>query len=77
MPTILKIEGFRFFFFSNEHTPKHIHIQKQEKYAKINIENLKIINNYRFNSKELNKIKEITKNNQNKFLKAWDEYFQN
>jgi len=77
MPTILKIEGFRFFFFSNEHTQKHIHIQKQEKYAKINIENLKIINNYRFNSKELNKIKEITKNNQNKFLKAWDEYFQN
>jgi len=38
MPTILKINGYRFFFFSNEHTPKHIHIQKQKKYAKINIE---------------------------------------
>jgi len=77
MPTILKLKGFRFFFFSNEHTPKHIHIQKQEKYAKINIETLEIINNYKFNSKELKEIKNIAKIYQNKFLKAWDEYFQN
>jgi len=77
MPTILKINGYRFFFFSNEHTPKHIHIQKQEKYAKINIENLQILDNYKFNSKELNEILKIVKENQQRFIKAWDEYFQN
>ena len=77
MPTILKINGYRFFFFSNEHTPKHIHIQKQEKYAKINIENLQILDNYKFNSKELNEILKIVKENQQRLIKAWDEYFQN
>ncbi len=45
MPTILKLQGYRFFFFSNEHTPKHIHIQKQGKYAKIDLETLKLIIN--------------------------------
>ena len=45
MPTILKLQGYRFFFFSNEHTPKYIHIQKQEKYAKIDLETLKLIIN--------------------------------
>ena len=28
MPTVLRVDGFRFFFFSNEHTPEHIHIEK-------------------------------------------------
>ena len=77
MPTILKIKGYRFFFFSNEHTPKHIHIQKQEKYAKIDLENLKVLNNYKFNSKEIREILKITSKNQKEFIKAWDEYFQN
>ena len=77
MPTILKLNGYRFFFFSNEHTPKHIHIQKQEKYAKIDLNNLKIINNFKFNSKEIKEILNITKENQEKFLKAWNEHFQN
>ena len=77
MPTILKIKGYRFFFFSNEHIPKHIHIQKQEKYAKIDLENLKVINNYKFTSKEIKEILKITSKNQKEFIKAWDEYFQN
>ena len=77
MPTILKLNGYRFFFFSNEHIPKHIHIQKQQKYAKIDIESLQILDNYKFNSKELNEILKIVKENQQKFIKAWDEYFQN
>ena len=31
MPTVLRIEGFRFFFFSDEHDPSHIHVEKGEK----------------------------------------------
>ncbi len=35
MPTILRIEGFRFFFFSNEGREKpHVHIESGENYAK-------------------------------------------
>lgn len=28
MPTILTTNGFRFFFYSNEHLPIHIHVEK-------------------------------------------------
>ena len=30
MPTVLRIDGYRFFFFSDEHTPEHIHIEKAD-----------------------------------------------
>lgn len=28
MPTVYRQEGFRFFFYSNEHDPPHIHVSK-------------------------------------------------
>ena len=35
MPTVLRIKGYRFFFFSNEgDEPPHIHIESAESYAK-------------------------------------------
>ncbi|WP_420842315.1 DUF4160 domain-containing protein [Flavobacterium ammonificans] len=34
MPTVYYINGFRFFFYSNEHLPKHIHIENRDKTAK-------------------------------------------
>ena len=35
MPTVLRIKGLRFFFFSNElGEPMHIHVETDDKYAK-------------------------------------------
>ncbi|WP_339864042.1 DUF4160 domain-containing protein [uncultured Algoriphagus sp.] len=28
MPTVLRENGYRFFFYSNEHLPKHTHVEK-------------------------------------------------
>ena len=30
MPTVFIIEGFRFFFYSNDHAPLHVHVQHGE-----------------------------------------------
>jgi len=76
MPSVLRIRGFRFFFFSNEHLPKHIHIEKQNSYAKINLVNLELIENIGFNSKELKEIMKIVELHRSDFIKAWDEYFK-
>lgn len=36
MPTILRIDGYRFFFYSNEsNEPLHIHIEKGDAIAKV------------------------------------------
>ncbi|BEK07246.1 DUF4160 domain-containing protein [Campylobacter jejuni] len=42
MPTLLEINGFKFFFYSNKHEPKHIHVMKGNKFAKINLEDLQV-----------------------------------
>ncbi len=35
MPTVLRKDGYRFFFYSNEHLPIHIHIEKDNKNGKL------------------------------------------
>ncbi len=75
MPTLLRKDGFKFFFYANEHLPKHIHVQKGDDFAKINLEDLTIIENY-FSSSESKSIIAITKEYQQFFLEKWDEFFQ-
>ena len=36
MPEVLRVRGYRFFFFSREgHEPRHVHVEQAERYAKI------------------------------------------
>ena len=77
MPTILLIEGFRFFFYSNEHLPMHIHIEKAEKTPKVNIENIEVIKSTGFNSKDLKLISNLVLENQELLNRKWNEYFGN
>jgi len=76
MPTILKIDGFRFFFFSNEHDPKHIHIEKADAYVRIELNTLKVTDSYNLNSKDIKKLVELVKQNNEILQGAWDEYFK-
>jgi hypothetical protein len=42
MPTVLVVDGFRFFFFSNEgFEPPHIHVEKGDSHANGGCENLR------------------------------------
>jgi hypothetical protein len=77
MPTVLYIEGFRFFFYSNEHLPKHIHIEKAEKTAKFNTENVELIKSIGFNANELKQIRNLVEQNQELLIRKWDEFFNN
>ncbi|MBN2824110.1 MAG: DUF4160 domain-containing protein [Campylobacterales bacterium] len=76
MPTVLKIEGFRFFFFTNEHLPKHIHIEKGDGYARIELETSQITDSYNLSSKEIKKLLKIVKEHNDELLRSWNEYFQ-
>jgi hypothetical protein len=75
MPTLLIQDGFKFFFYANEHLPKHIHVTKGDDYAKIELDNLSVVENY-FKASDLRKVIEITKENKKYFLRKWDEYFK-
>ncbi|MEA2017303.1 MAG: DUF4160 domain-containing protein [Campylobacterota bacterium] len=74
MPTLLNKNGFKFFFYANEHEPKHIHISRCDGFAKVELENLKVVQNY-LKPKDLKLALEIVKENKNEFERIWDEWF--
>ncbi len=78
MPTVLRIEGYRFFFFSNEGVePKHIHIEKANASGKIWLEPMAEPEYfYGFTAREQKKVKEIVSKNIELLKNAWDEYFE-
>ena len=74
MPTLLLQDGFKFFFYANEHDPKHIHVQKAGEFVKIELVTLRAVNNH-MKPKELKKALLIVEENQGDFERRWDEYF--
>ncbi|HEX5329859.1 DUF4160 domain-containing protein [Sulfuricurvum sp.] len=74
MPTLLNLNGFKFFFYANEHEPKHIHVMKNEGFAKVELESLTVVQNY-LKAKDLKVALEIIKENKNEFERMWDEWF--
>lgn len=76
MPTVLRIGSFRFFFYSNEFgEPPHIHIQSDSKLAKFWLNPSRLSKSTRFTPKELRVIEKLIIENENRFLEAWNEYF--
>ncbi|AVM57915.1 DUF4160 domain-containing protein [Bacteroides heparinolyticus] len=61
MPTIFEIFGLRFFFFSEDHTPIHVHVVKGDDDAKIQIEpEIKLVYNHGLKAKYLKRALELT-----------------
>lgn len=74
MPTLLIRDGFKFFFYANEHEPKHIHVIKNDGFAKIELKSLKAVSNY-LKPKELKFAIEVIAQNRDDFERIWDEWF--
>ena len=77
MPTVLRIKGYRFFFYSNEHLPIHIHIEKDNKTAKFNLEPVELVTSKRFKSSELSKVSKLVQENSEYLIEQWNEFFNN
>jgi hypothetical protein len=79
MPVILRVKGYRFFFFSNEGNPlemAHIHVRKGEKLAKFwLLQEIGLAESFGFSSKELREITEIIAQNRVLLIDSWHAYF--
>jgi len=74
LPTLLNISGFKFFFYANEHEPKHIHVIKGEGFAKIELNSLRVVQNY-LKPKDLKAAMALVEEHQKEFERVWDEWF--
>lgn len=78
MPTVLLVNGFRFFFYSADgDEPAHIHVQKGSGDGKIwLIPAIKVEYLVDFKLQEEKQILEIVGENRELLILKWDEYFR-
>ncbi len=76
-PTVLRIERYRFFFFSNEgHEPPHVHVQDGEKLAKYWLGDAMLAASTGFAPHELTRIHSLVTQHRAMLLEAWHEFFR-
>ena len=76
MPEILRVAGYRFFFFSREaREPRHVHVEQAERYAKFWLEPIRLAKSRGFLGVELRELHSLVAQNRDKFILAWDEHF--
>lgn len=77
MPTIFTLFGYRFLFYSNDHTPIHVHVVKGGAKAKFNLFPVELVDNQGFKPTELKMIEAIIEENVETIAKHWNMFFNN
>jgi hypothetical protein len=79
MPEVFRERGFRFFFYSNEGTPRepiHIHVEKDEQEAKFWLRpDVRLAYNDGYDARTLRLLLGIVEANRGRIERAWNEYF--
>lgn len=75
MPNVLLANGFRFFFYSNEHEPAHVHVEKGDGVAKFNLIPVTLVKNEGLKPKELKQAETLIRQHQSLLLDKWKTYF--
>ena len=76
MPTVLRIGGARFFFYSNEgEEPAHVHVEQAGAVAKFWLDPVSLASSSRFTGRELRRLERVVNEHQQRLLEAWNEYF--
>lgn len=76
MPTLLEVEGFRFYFFSLEgNEPPHVHVRRGGGKAKFWLSPVELVHSRGLTRAELRRARELTQENVAYFLQRWNEYF--
>lgn len=75
MPTILTVDGFRFFFYSKEESRMHVHIEYQGKIAKIWMDSFEIADNFGFKDFQLIYMQKLARKYEKRIKKAWIIHF--
>lgn len=72
MPEILRLFGLRFYIYTRDHQPPHIHVVSQDGTAKFAItDTIKLIDNAGMKSKDLKLAESVIEDNRENILKEW------
>jgi Domain of unknown function (DUF4160) len=75
MPTVLRVNGYHFHFYSNEGAePPHIHVSIEEKEAKFWLEPLRLADNHKFPSHEIFAVGRLVAEHREKLILAYKDF---
>ena len=77
MPKIFEKEGYRFFFYSNEHSPIHVHVRHGDGEAVFAIDpEVDLREAVALNTRQLSRVKELINEHVEVIRQAWHEHFR-
>jgi hypothetical protein len=75
MPTVLRIKGFRFYFFAQEGSePAHVHVDKGPGTIKIWLRDLSIAHADNLKPSEIREVLRLARQYRQFLLQAWHEF---
>jgi hypothetical protein len=75
-PTVLRIRGYRFYFFSREERRPHVHVQHASGEAKFWLEpRVELAADYGLGSTHINAVRKIIEEHVNDIRAAWTKHF--
>lgn len=77
MPEILRMFGLRFYFYSREHEPIHVHVKGTDGKAKFEItdEGVALVYNKGLKNKDIKAAEMVLEENHDLAIAKWKEYF--
>ena len=78
MPTVLRWNGYRFYFFSNEgHEPPHIHVDKAGRSSNLWLAPVRLAQNHGYADYEISEIRVKVIECEKNFTDAWNGHLRN
>ena len=75
-PTILRVKGFRFYFFSREERRAHVHVQHADGEAKFWIDPaVELAANFSLKPKQVTEVEKLIEEHLNEIRDAWAKHF--
>ena len=77
MPEIFRESGYRFYFYSDDHEPIHIHVERGGGDARFALRGNKaeLVYNYGLKTSEVKTAKYLVEQNMDRIVKHWIAYF--
>lgn len=77
MPTVLRISGLRFFFYSLEGAePPHVHVEQGASVAKFWLDPVSLASSNGFRSHQLTRLGALVIEHRLTFLETWNAHFR-
>ena len=76
MSTIFRDGPYRFFFYSGDRDePIHVHIERDDKIAKVWLDPIRLQSSGGFSRAEISKILNVIENKRDTMMEAWNDFF--